>query len=158
MADVFSREKRSAIMSSVRSHGNLATELRLITIFKSAGIQGWRRRVVLYGSPDFAFPKARLAVFVDGCFWHCCPVHGTVPTTNRAFWMRKLRRNQERDRLVRRQLEKLGWRVLRIWQHELRDPKRVLLRIRRALATQPQRQTVTPEKQRLSSTAYRGGT
>jgi DNA mismatch endonuclease, patch repair protein len=150
MPDVFSREKRSAIMSSVRSHGNLATELRLITIFKSAGIKGWRRRVALYGSPDFAFPKARLAVFVDGCFWHGCPVHGTVPATNRAFWTRKLRRNRERDRLVRRQLQKLGWRVLRIWQHELRDPQRVLLRIRRVLPTQSLRRTVTPEKRRSS--------
>ena len=133
MADVFSRIRRSEIMSKVKSHGNQATELRLIEIFRNHKIRGWRRRVPVFGSPDFTFPQARLAVFVDGCFWHSCPVHGSIPATNRVFWADKLKRNKQRDRLVRRNLEQSGWFVLRIWQHELREPAKVARRVGRTL-------------------------
>jgi len=68
MVDVFEAEKRSEIMSRVRSSGNLATEIRLIRIFRTYGINGWRRNISVFGKPDFVFPKSRLAVFVDGCF------------------------------------------------------------------------------------------
>jgi DNA mismatch endonuclease (patch repair protein) len=70
--------------------------------------------------PDVVFPRARVAVFVDGCFWHRCPVHATTPKTNRAFWQAKLEANVRRDRLVDGALEKAGWRVVRVWEHE--DP------------------------------------
>src|SRR5437016_438786 len=73
VADIFSKVKRSALMSRIRSHGNAATELRFITLLKGAGIIGWRRQHRLHGKPDFVFLKFRLAVFVDGCFWHGCP-------------------------------------------------------------------------------------
>lgn len=69
--------------------------------------------------PDFVFPKLRVAVFIDGCFWHGCPLHGTKPANNRAFWRRKLARNRARDRLVDRLLRAQGWRVVRVWEHEL---------------------------------------
>jgi DNA mismatch endonuclease (patch repair protein) len=72
-------------------------------------------------------------VFVDGCFWHGCPLHATLPASNRMFWTRKLSENKKRDRLVRRQLRKSGWRVLRIWQHELRRPGKVAIRVKAAL-------------------------
>jgi len=117
--DVFSRQKRSEIMSRVKSRGNAATEQRLIRFFKQYGVTGWRRRHSLFGQPDFVFPKLRVAVFVDGCFWHSCPQHCTWPTSNRLFWLAKLARNRARDRLVNRTLRNAGWRVLRIWQHEL---------------------------------------
>jgi len=67
---------------------------------------------------DFAFPRQRIAVFVDGCYWHSCPAHGTKPVKNTHYWTAKLRRNVERDVLVNRSLAKEGWRVLRIWEHE----------------------------------------
>ena len=67
--------------------------------------------------PDFLFPKRRLAVFVDGCFWHACPMHATKPRNNAAFWRTKLAGNQARDRKVNRALRAAGWRVLRIWEH-----------------------------------------
>lgn len=67
---------------------------------------------------DVAFPKARLAVFVDGCFWHGCPDHGTWPKANSDFWLAKIRRNQARDLRDRRRLEEAGWRVIRIWEHD----------------------------------------
>jgi DNA mismatch endonuclease, patch repair protein len=87
----------------------------------------------MFGKPDFVFPEVRLAVFVDGCFWHACPLHAAIPTTNRLFWQRKLCKNKERDRLVRRRLRTSGWRVIRIWQHELRWPDKVARRLKRAL-------------------------
>jgi DNA mismatch endonuclease (patch repair protein) len=89
----------------------------------------------LYGRPDFVFPADRLAVFVDGCFWHGCPKHYTRPANNRAFWERKLRANRARDRQVNRELKRLGWRVLRVWEHDLRQPnRRCMARLRRLLA------------------------
>jgi DNA mismatch endonuclease (patch repair protein) len=95
---------------------------------------GWRRHYPLFGKPDFVFPKLKLAIFVDGCFWHCCPRHSNLPVNNGPFWKRKLDANQRRDRLVSRTLRKQGWRVLRIWEHELsrRHEKRLLGRITRS--------------------------
>jgi DNA mismatch endonuclease (patch repair protein) len=68
--------------------------------------------------PDVAFPPARLAVFVDGCFWHCCPVHGNQPRANTEYWRPKLDRNVARDRAVDEALAVTGWQVLRAWEHE----------------------------------------
>jgi DNA mismatch endonuclease, patch repair protein len=133
MADVFSRKKRSEIMSRVKGRDNAATELFLVRTFRKNGIAGWRRRAPVFGKPDFIFRKDRLAIFVDGCFWHCCPVHGTLPLTNRDFWYQKLAQNRKRDRLVDRTLRKSGWTPLRVWQHELRDPERVIRRVQRVL-------------------------
>jgi DNA mismatch endonuclease, patch repair protein len=129
VVDVFSKEKRSAIMAAVKGRGNRATELELIGVFRKYRIRGWRRRSRIFGNPDFIFPTARLAVFVDGCFWHGCPIHKSLPEANRAFWKRKLDRNRTRDREVRRQLRDRGWHILRIWQHELGKPERVAHRI-----------------------------
>lgn len=133
MVDVFSRKRRSEIMSRVRDRGNAATELRLIEIFRSEGVRGWRRQSRVFGRPDFIFPKARVAIFVDGCFWHGCPLHGEIPASNTPFWSKKIQANVTRDDLVRRRLKKLGWRVIRIWQHDLRRPGRVAGRIKRVL-------------------------
>ena len=85
--------------------------------------------------PNFVFRAHRLAVFVDGCFWHGCPLHATSPKTNAAFWQKKISANRTRDRLVTRTLGTLGWRVLRIWQHELKraDERRLHTRLHRAL-------------------------
>lgn len=71
--------------------------------------------------PDIVFPKKRLAVFVDGCFWHRCPIHGTEPSVNTAYWEPKLNRNVARDRRVDLALEAAGWRVVRVWEHQPLD-------------------------------------
>ena len=136
MADVFSVRKRSAIMARVRCRENVRTELALLRILRRHKLTGWRRHQPIFGKPDFVFPQQRLAVFVDGCFWHCCPKHSTQPMSNRDFWMRKLARNQIRDRLVNRMLRKAGWKVFRIWQHDLTRKKESQLaaRIHRCLA------------------------
>ena len=75
--------------------------------------------------PDFVFARQRVAVFVDGCFWHGCRWHGTQPQGNAAFWAKKLAGNKARDRRVNRVLRHRGWRVLRVWEHGLRDADRV---------------------------------
>ena len=121
-------------MARIRGSGNRATELRLIALMREHGITGWRRNAKVFGKPNFVFRRERVAVFVDGCFWHGCPKHSNMPANNRAFWMKKLTGNQTRDRLVTRTLRKNGWRVLRVWEHELRKPALVLARIRKALS------------------------
>ena len=82
------------------------------------------------------FPELKLAVFVDGCFWHGCPAHGTKPGNNAAFWRKKIAGNRIRDRLVNRTLRRQGWTVLRIWEHELtkKNGQRLLTRLQRAVA------------------------
>ena len=135
MPDVFTKAKRSAVMSRIRSRGNARTELALVRVFRALRITGWRRHVSLALQvqgpkpklqsrggrvrPDFVFRKQRAAVFVDGCFWHGCPQHGTKPRGNAAFWRKKFAANVARDRRVTRSLRRAGWRVLRIWEHEL---------------------------------------
>ena len=135
MADVFTKRKRSEVMSRVRGRGNKATELVMVALLRRQGITGWRRHVRLFGNPDFVFPKRRLALFVDGCFWHGCPKHATKPASNRAFWRKKFARNRIRDRLVARTLKQRGWRVLRVWQHELarKNEARLMRRVEYSL-------------------------
>lgn len=123
-------------MSRVCGHGNERTELALASLLRRSLLSGWRRNQTVFGKPDFVYRQKRLAVFVDGCFWHGCPLHATQPVTNRVFWRKKLARNKARDRLVNRTLRKAGWRVLRIWQHELKrnNESRCVARIRLALS------------------------
>jgi len=134
MVDVFSDAKRSEIMSRVRSRGNKATELRLIEILRANRIVGWRRSSAIFGRPDFVFAKARVAIFVDGCFWHGCREHRSIPKANEEFWRKKIAGNRVRDRRVNKALSEAGWYVLRIWQHELSNPAAVVRRVHVALA------------------------
>ena len=158
MSDVFTKAKRSDVMSRIRSRGNKDTELALMRAFRAEGITGWRKHVEVRAvkvewrgktaartslfsprpfrvRPDFAFRRQRVVVFVDGCFWHGCPKHSNMPANNRVFWTKKLTGNQTRDRLVTRTLRKDGWRVVRVWEHDLKKPARVLARIRKALSS-----------------------
>lgn len=132
--DSLSKEARSAIMAKVRSHGNRATELEFIRLLKKHRVTGWRRRQSVFGNPDFIFRRERLAIFVDGCFWHGCGKCYRRPSSNQEYWDNKFRRNRTRDRKVVRELKKLGWRVVRIWEHSLKEPERVLARILRAIS------------------------
>jgi len=186
MTDVFTKAKRSEVMSLIRSRGNKGTELKLISLMRGQGITGWRRHLkltvgnrrrigelrvgelsverqkgrggrkpkassasrasvhqpsainhqlspvgaasghqqsainhqlpVVSVRPDFVFRAQRVAVFVDGCFWHGCPRHATRPKQNRKFWDAKIARNRARDRKVSRTLRAAGWSVLRIWE------------------------------------------
>jgi DNA mismatch endonuclease (patch repair protein) len=146
MADIYSRAQRSALMARVRGRGNATTEGALAAVLRVHGWSGWRRQRTLRGHdakgvsfrvrPDFVFRTRRLVIFVDGCFWHGCPQHGTKPKGNAAFWRAKFRRNRARDRRDTRNLRGDGWQVVRLWEHELR-PKvrlRLLAKLRRLFA------------------------
>jgi DNA mismatch endonuclease (patch repair protein) len=134
MTDVFSKAKRSEVMSRIRGKDNASTELRLISILRSGRVTGWRRHIQLPGRPDFAFRKEKVAVFVDGCFWHFCSRCAKLPENNAEFWRKKLLGNKERDRAVSKQIREKGWISVRVWEHELQNHSAVLKRLRRALA------------------------
>jgi DNA mismatch endonuclease (patch repair protein) len=137
MPDVFTKAKRSAVMAAIRGSGNKDTELRLLALFRAHGITGWRRNARVFGKPDFVFRAAKLAVFVDGCFWHRHPgcKYAYVPKSRLEFWLPKFERNVDRDHVVTRMLRKAGWRVLRVWECALTAKRQAttMRRIARAL-------------------------
>lgn len=108
---------KSQQMARVRSK-DTGLEMRLRRALWAAGLR-YRIRPALPGTPDVAFPRARVAIFMDGCFWHGCPEHYTAPAANADFWQRKLERNIHRDAWVIEELSALGWTSLRIWEHEI---------------------------------------
>ncbi len=140
MPDCFSKEKRSQVMAQIKSKGTqpearLGALLRLWlpeeTILESP--------LHVCGKPDFAVERLKLAVFLDGCFFHGCPKHYRQPDQNKEYWIAKLKRNIKQDKLVTKTLKAEGWRVIRVWEHELRSAKlpgreRIRRRVRRAAA------------------------
>jgi len=128
--DTFSKSDRSSIMRSVKSRNNKSTELQLIQLFKRRKITGWRRNYNIFGKPDFVFLKKKVAVFVDGCFWHGHHCRNITPASNNQYWENKLLRNKQRDALVNRHLLDLHWSVFRIWECELKKiPDQVINRL-----------------------------
>ena len=115
MSDIFSKEKRSYIMKTVKSSNNKSTELKLIYLFKKYSIKGWRRNYKIFGKPDFVFCGKKIAVFTDGCFWHGHNCRNTVPKDNSEYWENKINRNRKRDIEVNKHLKKIGWSVISIW-------------------------------------------
>lgn len=112
--DTISRLKRSETMSKVRSSENKSTDILLARLLRARHITGWRSQFKIIGRPDFAWKKERVAVFVDGCFWHGCPFCYRRPKSNIEFWTSKVQRNQTRDRRVNRILRGNGWSVIRV--------------------------------------------
>ena len=120
MADIFEKEKRSKIMSAVHSKQNKSTEMKLIKIFKENGIVGWRLNYKVKGHPDFVFPDKKIAIFVDGCFWHGHDCRNTRPADNAEYWQKKRERNMRHDKEITTLFENRGWTVIRIWECELK--------------------------------------
>lgn len=132
--DPLSPAERSALMAKVKSTGNQSTEVKAAAGLVAAGIDGWERHPALPGKPDFFFPQHRLAVFIDGCFWHGCPKHVRYPQAHADYWESKIDRNRKRDNRIRRRLRAEGVHVMRVWEHDLRDDawiKRLLAMLRR---------------------------
>jgi DNA mismatch endonuclease (patch repair protein) len=123
MTDTFSKKQRSEIMKAVKSKGNKSTEIKLIEIFKSHHVAGWRRNSNLIGHPDFVFPKNRVALFADGCFWHGHNCRNVSPSNNAEYWEKKIKRNKARDKAITKELIQTGWKVVRIWECEIRKEK-----------------------------------
>lgn len=126
---------RGTLMARVRSIGNKTTEERLASLLRQNKLSGWRRHLRLAGKPDFIWPSERVAVFVDGCFWHGHDCgRNLTPKTNTNVWREKIRRNKARDGQASRLLRREGWVVIRIWECELaKNPMRVLVRIVKAI-------------------------
>jgi DNA mismatch endonuclease, patch repair protein len=116
-------EQRSKIMSAIRSK-NTKPE---VALRRAIWAKGYRYRIY-YGRDkiDIAFPGKKIAIFVDGCFWHVCPIHFRPPKTNQTYWMPKLKKNKERDLATNKRLRKVGWTVLRFWEHEIVDMNQVI--------------------------------
>lgn len=127
MADVFSKTQRSEIMKKVRSSGNASTELRLIQFFKENKVTGWRRNYNVKGHPDFVFLDKKIAVFVDGCFWHGHDCRNTKPSDNSEYWQKKRQNNIMHDQVVTKHFLARGWKVIRIWECELKKNNRATL-------------------------------
>ena len=128
MTDRHTREQRSFNMS--RIHGtNTSPEVTLRKLLSKSKIKGYRLHYKITGNPDLVFTKSKVAVFIDGCFWHKCPEHFYPPETRKEFWVNKIGSNVKRDQLVKESLEVEGWRVLRFWQHEIKENPEGVLRI-----------------------------
>jgi DNA mismatch endonuclease (patch repair protein) len=121
MPDTLTATDRSTLMAKVRSKNNRSTELRVQAALISNKIKGWKKHPdTITGKPDFYFPRRKLVLFVDGCFWHACPRCGRLPKSNVAFWRKKIDSNRKRDAKTRKLLRARGYHVFRLWEHELR--------------------------------------
>lgn len=120
MTDVLTPEQRRLNMSRIRGR-DTKPELLLRKALWARRVRGYRKHPNVPGRPDLAFIGKRVAVFVDGCFWHGCPIHATSPQANADFWEKKLKANVERDVTVTSMLKSDGWTVLRFWEHEIYD-------------------------------------
>lgn len=107
-------------MRSIKSKGNKSTELKFIDYLKEFKIKGWRRNYKIYGKPDFVFLKLKTAIFIDGCFWHGHNCKNRMPKTNKEYWKNKIEINKKRDKEVTEHLIRKGWRVIRIWECQLK--------------------------------------
>ena len=121
-------------MQAVKGRGT-KPEKRLWAVLAGMGLKGWKKNAeTITGKPDVVFLRQRVAVFIDGCFWHGCPdCHRKLPETNRDYWERKIKRNVELAGLHNERLERDGWTVIRIWEHEMGDTRAIRAGILHAL-------------------------
>lgn len=131
MSDNLKPDDRVRTMQAVKSKGT-GLERRLFAMLAGMGINGWKKNVTsIIGKPDVAFPEQKIAIFVDGCFWHGCPhCRRKLPKTNRAYWTRKIKRNVELAIFYNKQLNQNGWTVIRIWEHEIVDTIKLIDRLK----------------------------
>jgi DNA mismatch endonuclease, patch repair protein len=132
VSDVMTPAQRSYCMSRIRG-ADTKPEIELRKALWHLGLR-YRIRNKLPGRPDLVIRSTRTVIFVDGCFWHRCPVHSKPPKTNSQFWQDKLEINVSRDHRVTRELKAMGWRVIRIWEHEIvGDPHSAATRLLRRI-------------------------
>jgi DNA mismatch endonuclease (patch repair protein) len=129
--------ERSRIMRAVKGRGNLSTEVRMVEILRENKITGWRRHQPLPGRPDFVFRAQRVALFVDGCFWHGCKKCFRAPKDRAIYWSQKIEGNRRRDRRVSAQLRAAGWHVMRVWEHDMKRERVIVSRLCRMLGMAP---------------------
>lgn len=132
VVDIYSKSKRSEIMSCVRNR-RTAPEDEVAALLKGMGVKYRRNVKTISGQPDFVVRSKSTVIFVNGCFWHGHPNcnRAKLPKSNRRFWKRKIEGNRKRDERIARLLRKEGWHVITVWQCALRNPEHVLKRLRR---------------------------
>jgi len=132
LPDMMGRSQRSDCMSKIRGKDTKVEVVLRKAVWRN-GLR-YRLHAKLPGTPDLVFPRSKVALFIDGCFWHGCPTHGVRPRTNRAFWADKLKKNVERDKQTNRELREIGWKVIRCWEHEVEKRlDRLVVRIGQAV-------------------------
>ncbi|MDU0329907.1 very short patch repair endonuclease [Paenibacillus sp. 3LSP] len=119
MVDMFTKDQRSKNMRAIRSTGS-SLESKVTKELWKKGVRFRKNVRKLVGIPDIAIQKYKIVIFIDSCFWHSCPIHGNKPSSNKEYWEKKLQRNVDRDNEVNQYYSKLGWKVLRIWEHEVK--------------------------------------
>ncbi len=132
MADIFSKNKRSEMMSKVRSKDS-KIEIEFRKKLWKVGLHYRKNSFKYFGKPDLVLLKYKTVIFIDSCFWHGCKRHGTTPQIRKKFWKQKLTRNVERDREVTRYYRKRDWKVFRVWEHQLKNDQKVIDRIIRKI-------------------------
>lgn len=118
MVDIFSKKKRSEIMSKIRSK-ETKLEIKFRKALWNKGFRYRKNAKRYFGKPDVLLKKYRTVIFIDSCFWHGCPKHFKMPSTRMAFWKKKIERNRQRDKEVDRHYKKEGWTVVRLWEHQI---------------------------------------
>lgn len=122
MSDNVSKEKRSAIMSKVRSKDS-KIEIEFRKALWNKGFRYSKNSRKYFGKPDMVLMKHKTVIFIDSCFWHGCKKHCRPPSTNKKYWIEKIERNKKRDKEVSHHYRKIGWRVIRIWEHQIMKDK-----------------------------------
>lgn len=148
MVDNMTRVQRSRTMSQIRSRRNATTEVAFLDLLRKRRISGWRRNTNLIGKPDLVFAKERVAVFLDGCFWHGCPRCRLQSRSHVRYWRVKITGNSLHDKSVSRELRSRGWIVIRVWEHDIKkQAAKSLRKLEHALVVGSQRR----HAQRLSA-------
>lgn len=138
MADVFSKKKRSEIMSKIKSEGTSA-EITVFRFLRREGVYFQKHYKKIKGSPDIALPRKKIAVFIDGDFWHGWNFNKSKERLPEKYWRSKIESNILRNKRQRREMKRKGWKILRVWEHELKKRKnKTLLRIKLFLLSQPE--------------------
>lgn len=129
MVDRHTKDQRSYNMSRIKNK-DTSLELRFRKMLFNSGLRGYRLNYDLPGKPDIVFTRFKLAIFLDGCFWHKCPRCFRYPASNKKFWKGKILKNEKRDKKVNKKLSEMGYKVLRFWQHEIKEnPERAVSKV-----------------------------
>lgn len=127
--DKVSKATRSEIMRNVKSK-ETKLEVKFRRMLWAEGLRYRKNSPHYFGKPDLVFNNKQLVVFIDSCFWHGCDSHLRMPNSNQSYWNEKIKRNKARDTLVGKHYKQLGWRVIRIWEHDLKDKTMIEKKLR----------------------------
>ena len=133
MADIFTKKKRSEIMSMVKNKDS-KIEVKFREALWKVGFRYRKNATKYFGKPDLIFKKRKIVIFIDSCFWHGCKKHGSMPKTRKVFWEAKIENNKQRDKDVSDHYKKLRWKVFRVWEHDIKkDRQKIIDRIKSEL-------------------------